>query len=118
MNIPRHLYKYLSLSTKKDKEGQKTVREYTSRILAHNEIYFAKPSEFNDPFDKLIPEISISDFARSLNFYTRLLGFKVEYQREDPDFVRLDNRFSILHPALNPPSLRQQDNEQNSGKRA
>ena len=51
MTIPRHLYKYRSLSTKKDKEDQKTIREYTSRILTHNEIYFAKPSEFNDPFD-------------------------------------------------------------------
>jgi len=44
MNVPGHLYKYRSLHTDQDKE-------HTSRILAHNEIYFAKPSEFNDPFD-------------------------------------------------------------------
>lgn len=51
MNAPKHLYKYRSLSTKKDKKGEKTDREYTSRIFTHNEIYFAKYSEFNDPFD-------------------------------------------------------------------
>jgi Protein of unknown function (DUF2971) len=44
MNIPSYLYKYRSLRTKADKE-------HTSRILTHNEIYFAKCSEFNDPFD-------------------------------------------------------------------
>ena len=44
MNIPSHLYKYRSLRTKADKE-------HTLRIITHNEIYFAKPKEFNDPFD-------------------------------------------------------------------
>jgi len=44
VNIPSHFYKYRSLRTKKD-------REHTSRILTHNEIYFAKLKEFNDPFD-------------------------------------------------------------------
>lgn len=44
MNIPLHLYKYRSLRTKKD-------REHTLRILTHNEIYFTKCKEFNDPFD-------------------------------------------------------------------
>jgi hypothetical protein len=44
MNIPLHFYKYRSLRTKKD-------REHTLRILTHNEIYFAKCKDFNDPFD-------------------------------------------------------------------
>jgi len=44
MNIPKYLYKYRSLHTKKD-------REHTLRILSHNEIYFTKCKEFNDPFD-------------------------------------------------------------------
>ena len=44
MNIPLHLYKYRSLRKKKD-------REHTLRILTHNEIYFTKCKEFNDPFD-------------------------------------------------------------------
>ncbi len=25
--------------------------DYNKRTLTHNEIYFAKPSQFNDPFD-------------------------------------------------------------------
>jgi len=44
MNIPRFLYKYQSLRTKSN-------REHTLRIITHNEIYFAKRKEFNDPFD-------------------------------------------------------------------
>ena len=44
MNIPPRLYKYRSLRTNKD-------RNHTLRILTHNEIYFAKCTEFNDPFD-------------------------------------------------------------------
>jgi len=44
MNIPPRLYKYRSLRTNKD-------RNHTLRILTHNEIYFAKCKEFNDPFD-------------------------------------------------------------------
>jgi hypothetical protein len=44
MHIPKYLYKYRSMHTKKD-------REHTLRILTHNEIYFAKCTEFNDPFD-------------------------------------------------------------------
>lgn len=44
MDIPSYLYKYRSLRTIRD-------RQYTARILTHNEIYFAKYTEFNDPFD-------------------------------------------------------------------
>ena len=36
---PQYLYKYYSFN------------KYTERIIVHNEIYFAKPLEFNDPFD-------------------------------------------------------------------
>src|SRR4030042_1291061 len=44
MNAPTHLYKYRSLRSQRDKL-------YTERIFTHNEIYFAKYTEFNDPFD-------------------------------------------------------------------
>jgi hypothetical protein len=44
INIPSYLYKYRSLRTKAD-------RKHTLRIITHNEIYFAKCKEFNDPFD-------------------------------------------------------------------
>ena len=33
-------------------------------------------------FNRLIPELSVSDVKKSLEFYTNILGFKVEYSRE------------------------------------
>ena len=33
-------------------------------------------------FNKLIPELVVSNLNRSLNFYVKILGFKVEYSRE------------------------------------
>lgn len=41
-------------------------------------------------FNKLIPELSVSDFNRSLNFYTKILGFSIEYQREENKFAFLN----------------------------
>ena len=40
-------------------------------------------------FNKLIPELSVSDFKKSLNFYTNILGFKIEYQRGESNFAYL-----------------------------
>jgi len=40
-------------------------------------------------FNKLLPELSVSDLKVSLNFYTKILGFKVEYQREEKEFAYL-----------------------------
>lgn len=40
---PEYLYKYRSL--------QGMAAHYVERTLLHNEIYFAKPADFNDPFD-------------------------------------------------------------------
>ncbi len=33
-------------------------------------------------FNKLIPELVVSNLSTSLHFYTKILGFKVEYYRE------------------------------------
>lgn len=38
-------------------------------------------------FNKLIPELSVSDFDRSLDFYTKILGFKIEYERANFAFL-------------------------------
>jgi len=35
-------------------------------------------------FNRLIPEISVSNFEESICFYTKILGFKIQYQREEP----------------------------------
>jgi len=40
-------------------------------------------------FNKLIPELSVSDFRKSLKFYTCILGFKIEYQRQESRFAFL-----------------------------
>jgi hypothetical protein len=53
MNGPSHLYKYRSLRTNKEKQ-------FTARIFTHNQIYFSKYTEFNDPFD--------------CNFYISIIG--------------------------------------------
>jgi len=41
-------------------------------------------------WNPLVPELTVTDFARSLDFYTRLLGFTVRYSRSEPDFAYLD----------------------------
>jgi len=38
-------------------------------------------------FNKLIPELGVSDFENSLAFYTKILGFKKEYFREKFAFL-------------------------------
>jgi catechol 2,3-dioxygenase-like lactoylglutathione lyase family enzyme len=40
-------------------------------------------------FNSLVPELSVSDIRRSLDFYTKILGFKIEYQREESKFAFL-----------------------------
>lgn len=40
-------------------------------------------------FNKLIPELSVSDIDKSLKFYTEILDFKIEYKRKVPKFVFL-----------------------------
>ena len=37
----------------------------------------------------LVPELSISDFKKTVEFYTKILGFKVEYQRVNEGFAYL-----------------------------
>ncbi|MFH1587991.1 MAG: VOC family protein [Candidatus Diapherotrites archaeon] len=40
-------------------------------------------------FNELIPELSVSDFKKALEFYTKILGFKIEYQRKESNFAFL-----------------------------
>jgi len=47
-------------------------------------------------FNKLIPELSVSDFEQSLKFYTKILGFNVEYKREESNFAFLSFQGSQL----------------------
>ena len=43
----------------------------------------------NMKFNKLIPELSVSNLKKSLEFYQKILGFKLEYQREESKFAFL-----------------------------
>jgi len=46
-------------------------------------------------FNSLIPELYVSDYNKSLNFYTSL-GFKIEYKREKPKFAFLSYQGSQI----------------------
>lgn len=35
-------------------------------------------------FNPILPELYVTDFKKSLHFYTEIIGFKVEYSRENP----------------------------------
>ncbi|WP_086108820.1 bleomycin resistance protein [Xenorhabdus vietnamensis] len=37
----------------------------------------------------MVPELTVTDFSASLDFYQRVLGFKILIRRENPDFVYL-----------------------------
>jgi catechol 2,3-dioxygenase-like lactoylglutathione lyase family enzyme len=47
-------------------------------------------------FNKLIPELTVSDIDKSLKFYVDILGFKKEYAREESKFVFLSFQGSQL----------------------
>jgi len=47
-------------------------------------------------FNKLVPEISVTDIEESLRFYTEILGFKVEYSRPGDRFAFLSLQGSQL----------------------
>lgn len=40
-------------------------------------------------FAALIPELYVTDYAKSLSFYVDIIGFTVEYTRENPSFAFL-----------------------------
>ncbi|MFB2862449.1 bleomycin resistance protein [Aeromonas sp. MdU4] len=55
-------------------------------------------------WNPMVPELSVSDLARSLAFYTGLLGFSVRYRRDDPPFAYLEQQqvqlmLEQVHPA-------------------
>lgn len=47
-------------------------------------------------FNPLTPELYVSHFQESFDFYTKILGFTVEYQRENPLFAFLSYQGSHL----------------------
>ena len=47
-------------------------------------------------FNRLIPSLKVSDITKSLEFYTKILGFKIEYERQEEKFVFLSYQGSQL----------------------
>jgi predicted enzyme related to lactoylglutathione lyase len=47
-------------------------------------------------FNKLLPEISVSDISNTLDFYVRIIGFKIEYERKEDKFAFLSLNGSQL----------------------
>ena len=41
-------------------------------------------------FNKLVPELAMSDYQKSLQFYTEVLGFEIKYQRPERGFAFLE----------------------------
>lgn len=44
-------------------------------------------SEYWNP---MVPELTVTDFQKSLDFYTNILGFSIRNQRKKPDFAYLE----------------------------
>lgn len=42
-------------------------------------------------WNPMVPELSVSNFEESFNFYQNFLGFKVRNRRSNPDFAYLEN---------------------------
>jgi catechol 2,3-dioxygenase-like lactoylglutathione lyase family enzyme len=47
-------------------------------------------------FNALIPELSVSDIKKSLDFYLNILLFKLEYEREEDKFALLSHQDSQI----------------------
>ncbi|MCB9964053.1 MAG: VOC family protein [Rhodospirillales bacterium] len=48
------------------------------------------------PTPKLIPELCCSDYNKSLSFYTDVLGFNIDYKREEEGFAMLEKEGAFL----------------------
>ena len=38
----------------------------------------------------MVPELTVADFGKSLDFYVKIIGFKIINQRKNPNFAYLD----------------------------
>lgn len=76
-----YLYKYRSLSGRS--------AEFVERLLLHNELYFPRPLEFNDPFD-CYPVASLDATRDELAVY-----LDDQYKRRMPHLSRAERRRSV-----------------------
>ncbi len=55
-------------------------------------------------FNKLVPELNVSNLEKSLDFYINILGFKLEYKRNEPEFALISREGAQLMLEENPNS--------------
>lgn len=55
-------------------------------------------------FNRLIPELCVSDMTASVRFYTEILDFRIEYRREEKKFVFISREGAQLMLEENPSS--------------
>lgn len=54
-------------------------------------------------FNPILPELYVTDFKKSLHFYVDIIGFKLEYDRQNPNFAFLSlNGSQIMIQELEP----------------
>jgi len=52
--------------------------------------------------NKLIPELSVKDYNKSIEFYVNILGFEINYSREEDKFAMISiNRAQIMIEQIN-----------------
>jgi catechol 2,3-dioxygenase-like lactoylglutathione lyase family enzyme len=47
-------------------------------------------------WNSLVPELTVSNFQKSLSFYVDLIGFEIKYKRDDPKFAYLEYELSQI----------------------
>ena len=53
-------------------------------------------------WNPMVPELSVTDFDRSLRFYTVVLGFSIRIRRHDPEFAYLElNQVQLMIEQIN-----------------
>lgn len=80
-NQTEHFYKYRSLSGRS--------ADFVERTLLHDELYFPRPAEFNDPFDccpAASLDVSVDDWANYLN------GL---FKKYEPHLSRAERRHKV-----------------------
>ena len=79
-DTPENLYKYQAINLRRV--------DWTSRIFSHNEIYFASPAEFNDPFDCRADAVRIRGSKDAWRRYLREL-----LRKQHPGWSRKEVRW-------------------------
>ncbi len=82
--LPRDNKKRNNQTTRNHQKNNRTKLTTEHAILIHRQGF-----RYTMKSNSLVPELSITDYQKTLPFYTDILGFKIEYQREEDGFAYL-----------------------------